>query len=342
MSKLIRYLAIPTINIHVQAGMIQNLKPMVSVNLLMFILYLTPENLIVTANLLARMRSDNCIFIISRHSNSGKTTLVEIIVRWLSSRGYDVATIKDIHIDDFSIDVEGKDTWRHAKAGAVVVVARALNETDFLFQKRMDVPGIAEMLDVDIIIVEGCKECVGNKILVVNNENDLVELEKSLKEGDTVLAIAGEYGRDKKKHSKYRIIKNDKDLDDLLHDLEAFAKKQRLARIRITTPLTHLKCQVFIDNLELKIKPYVSSTLRDIIIGFIANLNWNIKNRIEKIKIEIIPNNSVKLQINDKKLKLKQFVQESFEKMVFGYVSTLNLHFDNIYRASNVSILIYS
>jgi molybdopterin-guanine dinucleotide biosynthesis protein B len=50
-------------------------------------------------------------------SNSGKTTYLEKIIPELCRRGYRVGTIKhDVH--GFEMDREGKDTWRHRKAGA--------------------------------------------------------------------------------------------------------------------------------------------------------------------------------------------------------------------------------
>ena len=54
-------------------------------------------------------------------SDSGKTTLLEKLVAAIRSRGYRVGTIKhDTH--GFDIDHEGKDSWRHKKAGARTVV----------------------------------------------------------------------------------------------------------------------------------------------------------------------------------------------------------------------------
>ncbi len=50
-------------------------------------------------------------------SNSGKTTLLEKIIADLVHRGYRVATIKH-NRHGFNIDHEGKDSYRHKKAGA--------------------------------------------------------------------------------------------------------------------------------------------------------------------------------------------------------------------------------
>ena len=60
--------------------------------------------------------------------NSGKTTTVELLVEGLTKNGHQVATVKRIHEPDFTIDTPGKDSWKHAKAGARTVVCVAPKE----------------------------------------------------------------------------------------------------------------------------------------------------------------------------------------------------------------------
>lgn len=53
-------------------------------------------------------------------SGTGKTTLMEKIIKELKLKNYKLAVIKhDAH--SFEIDKPGKDTWRHAQAGADIV-----------------------------------------------------------------------------------------------------------------------------------------------------------------------------------------------------------------------------
>lgn len=53
-------------------------------------------------------------------SDSGKTTYIEKLIPELTRRGYRVGTIKhDVH--GFEMDREGKDTWRHRRAGAQTI-----------------------------------------------------------------------------------------------------------------------------------------------------------------------------------------------------------------------------
>ncbi|WP_313298219.1 molybdopterin-guanine dinucleotide biosynthesis protein B [Diaphorobacter sp.] len=55
------------------------------------------------------------------YSGAGKTTVLEQIIRILRERGARVSVVKHAH-HDFDIDVPGKDSWRHRKAGAFEVL----------------------------------------------------------------------------------------------------------------------------------------------------------------------------------------------------------------------------
>src|SRR6186997_2396531 len=54
-------------------------------------------------------------------SNSGKTTLIERVIPELVRAGYKVATVKHTG-HGFDLDTEGKDSWRHKRAGASSVM----------------------------------------------------------------------------------------------------------------------------------------------------------------------------------------------------------------------------
>ncbi|MEW5760095.1 MAG: molybdopterin-guanine dinucleotide biosynthesis protein B [Candidatus Thermoplasmatota archaeon] len=104
------------------------------------------------------------------YSKSGKTMLIEKLVPKLVKKGYKVATIKHIFKKDFSIDEKGKDTERHAKAGASVVVASAVSETGIIIKRNMSLKKIIENLKKiekpDVILVEGFKKANIPKISI--------------------------------------------------------------------------------------------------------------------------------------------------------------------------------
>jgi molybdopterin-guanine dinucleotide biosynthesis protein MobB len=122
--------------------------------------------------LLKERRHEIPIVSIVGRSNTGKTTLIEKMIPELSRKGYRVATVKHT-IHGFDIDREGKDSWRHRKAGARVTVIASPGKVALL----EDVDGdyeIEELRDkyitgVDIILVEGFKKNPFPKIEVVRS-----------------------------------------------------------------------------------------------------------------------------------------------------------------------------
>ncbi len=126
------------------------------------------------------------VFAIYGFSKSGKTTTVVEIIKDLKRRGYSVSTIKDIHVDDFTLDVVGKDTWRHWKAGAEIVGIRTPNESSIMIKKPLSVFELMEHFDTDYLILEGFRSIAVPKILCAKNEKEIQEdMQKS------VFCIAG-------------------------------------------------------------------------------------------------------------------------------------------------------
>lgn len=102
-------------------------------------------------------------------SGSGKTTLLEKLLPELSRRGYRVATVKhDVH--GFEIDHEGKDTWRHRRAGAACTIISSSRQLALVRDMDHDasLDEIRELYarDVDILIAEGFKREPAPKVEV--------------------------------------------------------------------------------------------------------------------------------------------------------------------------------
>lgn len=108
------------------------------------------------------------ISIVGGKSNSGKTTLLEKLIREAKGRGWRVATLKhDVH--GFEMDQPGKDTWRHDQAGADVVAISSPQRIAILERVSEDQPldeVLSRIQGVDLIITEGYKRANKPKIEV--------------------------------------------------------------------------------------------------------------------------------------------------------------------------------
>ena len=102
------------------------------------------------------------------HSQSGKTTLMEKLVREMVSRGYRLATIKHTHHDIVPEQTE-KDSWRHLQAGSTAAVLSSPDRvilTKPMAEASLD--DITRLLgeDYDLILAEGFKQDNAPKIEV--------------------------------------------------------------------------------------------------------------------------------------------------------------------------------
>lgn len=106
--------------------------------------------------------------VVASCSNTGKTVLIEGLIKEIKNRGYTVATIKhDVH--GFDIDKEGKDTWRHRKAGAEAVIISSKERMALIREVQEEVPLeelIKQVEDFDFIIIEGYKKSKYRKLEV--------------------------------------------------------------------------------------------------------------------------------------------------------------------------------
>ncbi len=104
-------------------------------------------------------------------SNSGKTTLIERLIQELVLTGYRIATIKHAG-HGFELDTEGKDSWRHKRAGAsnVIVLSKGSMAMFADVPEEMKVEEVRDRFvdsDIDLIIAEGWKSEGYPKVVVV-------------------------------------------------------------------------------------------------------------------------------------------------------------------------------
>ncbi len=91
-------------------------------------------------------------------SGTGKTTVLEGVIRHLAGQGLRVAVLKhDAH--GLDLDRKGKDTWRFDRAGAAITAASGPGGS--VVMERREWPlleALGHIRNVDLILVEGYKD----------------------------------------------------------------------------------------------------------------------------------------------------------------------------------------
>ncbi len=130
-------------------------------------------------------------------SGTGKTTLLEKLIAGLKQRGYRVGAIKhDAH--SFSIDHEGKDSWRLTRAGADIMLITSPEKVAMVKQNRQqEEPSLSETIaeycgDLDILLTEGFKRSNMPKIEIHRRERSSDLLCRGAEHDPTLIAVASD------------------------------------------------------------------------------------------------------------------------------------------------------
>ncbi len=127
-------------------------------------------------------------------SKSDKTKLMEDLIKELKNHSLRVGAIKYHKHGDFDMDIEGKDSWKYAKAGADTVavsssVKFALIKT---VEKGIEIDEICEnyFQDVDIVLADGFTLSDKPRIIVADSDDEA----SIFKRGCPVITIVGKSG----------------------------------------------------------------------------------------------------------------------------------------------------
>jgi len=221
-------------------------------------------------------------------SNSGKTTAVEALIKGLSKRGYMVASAKHIPEPEFTIDTEGKDTWRHSKAGASTVLSVAPNELTAI--KKVDTTEysleqiVAETPDeVEIIILEGFKGLVGQdmtipKIVATKTVNEISE---ALERYKNILAVVTPIpdGKLETEIPFIDALKEPEKLVDLVNNKVAVLVERKRKREE--------KITIQIDEKFLPLGDFVQGIIRNAVLAMVSSLKGVKIKGEEKVSVVI-------------------------------------------------------
>jgi molybdopterin-guanine dinucleotide biosynthesis adapter protein len=221
-------------------------------------------------------------------SNSGKTTAVEALIKGLTKRGYTVASAKHIPDPEFTIDTEGKDTWRYAKAGASSVLSVAPKELTAI--KKVDTTEysleqiVAETPDeVDIVILEGFKGSVGQnasvpKLVTAKTAN---EITAAIERYRNILAFIGHIpdGKVETEVPFIDALKEPQKLVDLVNNKVAVLVERKRKREE--------KITIQIDEKFLPLGDFVQGIIRNAVLAMVSSLKGVKIKGEEKVSIVI-------------------------------------------------------
>jgi molybdopterin-guanine dinucleotide biosynthesis protein B len=221
-------------------------------------------------------------------SNSGKTTAIETIIEGLTEKGYTVASAKRIPEPEFTIDTEGKDTWRHAKAGATAVLSVAPKELTIIRKVNTKKYTLAQLIaevpdEIDVIIIEGFKALVGQdmtipKIVATKTADETSEAHERYK---NILAFIG-HKPDEKANIEIPfvdVLKEPEKLVDLVNSKVEVLVERKRKREKIIT--------IQIDEQLLPLGDFVQDIARNTVLAMVSSLKGVEIKGEEKVSIVV-------------------------------------------------------
>lgn len=244
------------------------------------------------------------VFSVFGITNSGKTTTIENIIEELKKRRYSVGSVKEIHFEEFSIDKEGTNTYRHRTAGAELVAARGYYETDILFQSKLSVEKILSFYDQEYVVLEGVTDSNVPKIITAHT---IQEIEERLDE--SIFAISGRIADEISEYKGIPVINSLNNIEKLVDLIEekvyeklpdfpeqccsqcGYSCRELGNKIlrgeakREECVISNSKISLYIDDKKIDMVPFVQNILYNSVIGVVKELDGYRKNGTIEIKI---------------------------------------------------------
>jgi len=238
-------------------------------------------------------------------SKSGKTTIIENIIRELKKRKYSVGSVKEIHYQDFAMDTEGTNTYRHMQAGAQVVTARGNRETDILFPEKLSIEEILKFYSQDYVIMEGVRDYNLPKILCAKSRKDIDKILDG-----SVFAISGVIANEMESYKGLPVIDGVGDILELVDLIEkkvyrilpdfppeccsmcGYSCRELGNKIlkgeakREDCVISSGKVQLKVGGKNIEMVPFVKGILRDTLLGVVQNLKGYKKGSKIEVKID--------------------------------------------------------
>ncbi|OGL38151.1 MAG: molybdopterin-guanine dinucleotide biosynthesis protein B [Candidatus Schekmanbacteria bacterium GWA2_38_11] len=206
-------------------------------------------------------------------SDSGKTTLIEKLLPEIIKRGYKVATIKHHSHDDFQIDVEGKDSWRHAKAGSSTVIISSPTKLAVIKKTEED-KSLNEIRarycdGIDLVLTEGYKRERHPKIEIFRKA---VHKELLCKDDDALVAIVSD--------KKFDRNVPQFGLDDIKEIVDFIEEKF----LKVSPHEDEVSLRV--NGIEMPLKPFIREIFKETISGLLKPLKGTKNAKLVSLEIK--------------------------------------------------------
>jgi len=249
--------------------------------------------------------------VVGARRSVGKTSLVEELVKQLSRKGVKVSTVK--HASK-SIDIPDKDTYRHLNSGAQATLAVSpTGSAIFLRENDLEMLIRRHLPKNGMILIEGFRRSKFPKIIVAAKSRDL-EIEGLSGPILAVVCRSEEVREEAERMFPASFICNFQEVDKLAEKIINEAITSEIVKLGkancklcgyescleyakaiiygLDEPgkcALNLRVKVKIDDVNMKLKPYVESALGKMLQGFLSSLkgfNFNFENIVVEIKRE--------------------------------------------------------
>ncbi len=232
------------------------------------------------------------VFTVNGITKSGKTTTIELIIKELKKRGYSVGSVKEIHFEQFKIDAEGTNTFRHKLAGSELVTARGMFETDILFQQMLPIYKILSFYNHDYVVLEGVNDINAPKIITAHDTNGI-----ELKLDEKAFLVSGVISEKLTEYKGLPAISALTHVEDIVDMIEAkvpdllpdfdedccsacgLSCRTMLTKImageknRADCVLNKTNISLEIDGEKIMMVPFVQNILRNAVLGVVKELD---------------------------------------------------------------------
>lgn len=221
---------------------------------------------------------------------SGKTTLIERLIRELVRRGFRVGVIKYAN-RPYPLDTPEKDVWRYSHAGAEALNILTPRETVIFLHKSEKLGAVIKILEaLDLILLEDFRELdIVPRIILAKDKSEVQKLKNGLE-----VAVIGKItsGTVEKMGIPVLDLYATQSIAEIIHDKSipllpglncgkcGYSSCRELVKEILKGKAEVLKCfnmpskdvQVVLDGTPLRINPFVGRIIQKVVMGVLSTL----------------------------------------------------------------------